>query len=273
MLSAVELRVLTERCCLSATPKVPTRYASAALESYLLQTEHQQGLNRPPLDTGSARARVCWGHEVTGPPCVRTWSCSMGAFRVLVAVSFHPYIARDSTHLGSVLSEQSPHRARLDAANQSGDYISSAICLLSSICIIGPERGFQPSLRLSPPSSPAVRTYPCRPSCCDCHLAERARVHLVVQKIIQAVSKQPRGKEKLCSFRALRGDRTASHLVAQCFEELSVARKSVRSILDEHAESPHPQSHFSVLFDDVEVGEVRRASHLTYLADDSIDSL
>ena len=65
----------------------------------------------------------------------------------------------------------------------------------------------------------------------------------------------------------------SAYLVPQLADELLIARKRVRTVLDEAAEGPEPQRRLAVLLDDVQMWVVRPATHLARLLDDRVDAL
>ena len=65
----------------------------------------------------------------------------------------------------------------------------------------------------------------------------------------------------------------SAYLVPQLADELLIARKRVRTVLDEAAEGPEPQRRLAVLLDDVQVRIVRPAARLADLLDDRVDAL
>ena len=66
---------------------------------------------------------------------------------------------------------------------------------------------------------------------------------------------------------------TNTYFIFQLRDELLVAGQDVRTVLNQAAQRPQPQSRLSIFLHDIEVRPVRATTHLTCLLNDSIYSL
>ena len=69
------------------------------------------------------------------------------------------------------------------------------------------------------------------------------------------------------------GSNGRTYLVAKLRDELLVARKDVRAVLDEAGQGPEAQWRLPVLLDDVQMRPVQSSAHLARLLDDRVDAL
>lgn len=67
--------------------------------------------------------------------------------------------------------------------------------------------------------------------------------------------------------------RQGTYLVPKGRDELAVARRPVKPVLDETRQSPLPERGLAVLLDDVQMGPIGTSAHLSRLGDDCVDAL